>query len=133
VSDPERLPRSESTARQTGREYSRKQQHNYALRWRAFATIGIRFRRKQKNGRLAAAMGEIPHPYLAVRASTFGTLRLFRAEFFGGELLGGGEGIGGGNFYVGFDAGSFPVGLGDGVDGPGKRHANHEMAVNAVT
>jgi len=42
-----------------------------------------------------------------------GTLKLFRAEFFGGELLGGGEGVGGGNSYVGLDAGSFPVGLGD--------------------
>jgi hypothetical protein len=34
---------------------------------------------------------------------------------------------------VGFDAGSFPVGLEDGVDGAGKRHVNHEMIVNAVT
>src|SRR6266851_4569639 len=62
-----------------------------------------------------------------------GTLKLFRAEFFGGELLGGGEGVGGGNFHVGLDAGSFPVGLGDGIDGPGKGHANHEVGVNAVT
>ncbi len=58
---------------------------------------------------------------------------LFRAEFFGGEFLGGGEGVGGGNLDVGLDAGSFPVGLGDGVDGSGKGHANHEVAVNAVT
>jgi len=42
-------------------------------------------------------------------------LRLFRDEFFGGELLGGGEGVGGGNLDVGLDAGSFPVGLGDGA------------------
>src|SRR6266852_6701681 len=62
-----------------------------------------------------------------------GTLKLFRAEFFGGELLGGGEGVGGGNFHVGLDAGSFPVGLGDGVDGAGERDANPEMVVNAVT
>jgi hypothetical protein len=65
--------------------------------------------------------------------STIGALNLFRAKFFGSELLGGGEGVGGGNLYVGFDAGSFSVGLGDGVDGPGKRHANHKMAVNSVT
>src|SRR6267143_4865414 len=62
-----------------------------------------------------------------------GAMSLFRAEFLGGELLGGGEGVGGRDFYVGLDAGSFPVGLGDGVDGAGKGHANHKMAVNAVT
>src|SRR5260370_9798983 len=65
--------------------------------------------------------------------AAFGALRLFGAEFFGGEFLGGGEGVGGGNLYVGLDAGSFPVGLRDGVDGPGEGHANHEMGVNAVT
>src|SRR5207302_11170994 len=58
---------------------------------------------------------------------------LFGAEFFGGEFLGGGEGVGGENFYVGLDAGSFPIGLGDGIDGAGKGNANHEMSVNAMT
>jgi hypothetical protein len=47
--------------------------------------------------------------------------------------LGCGEGVGGGNLDVGLDAGSFPVGLGDGVDGAGKGHANHKMVVNAAT
>ena len=51
-------------------------------------------------------------------------MRLFGGEFFGGELLGGGEGVGGGNLYVGLDAGSLPVGLGDGVDGAGERRAS---------
>jgi hypothetical protein len=51
-------------------------------------------------------------------------VRSFGGEFIGGEFLGGGEGVGGGNFYVGLDAGSFPVGLGDGVDGAGKRRAS---------
>jgi hypothetical protein len=41
-------------------------------------------------------------------------------------------GIGGGKFYVGLDTGSFPVGLGDGVDGAGRVHADHEVVVNAV-
>jgi hypothetical protein len=62
-----------------------------------------------------------------------GCFHLFRGEFFGGDFLGGGEGVDGGNFHVGVDAGSFPVGLGDGVDGLGKGHTNHEMVVNTVT
>ena len=58
---------------------------------------------------------------------------LFGAEFFGGEFLGGGEGVGGGNFYVGLDAGTFPICFADGIDGAGKGNANHEMSVNAMT
>jgi hypothetical protein len=41
--------------------------------------------------------------FFAGSRSTLGGLRLFRAEFFGGELLGGGEGVGGGDFYVRLD------------------------------
>jgi hypothetical protein len=60
-------------------------------------------------------------------------VRLFGGEFIGGEFLSGGEGVGGGNLDVGLDAGTFPVGLGDGVDGAGEGDANPEIVVNAVT
>src|SRR6266478_2027201 len=75
--------------------------------------------------------------FAASGRSTLGVLRLFRAElfrgeFFGGEFLGGGEGVGGWDFYVGLDAGAFPVGLADRIDGAGEGDANHEMVVNAV-
>jgi len=65
--------------------------------------------------------------------STFETLSLFRDQFFRGELLSRGEGLGGGNLHVGLDTGSFPVGFGDGADGACEGHANHKMFVNAVT
>src|SRR5260370_36043901 len=71
--------------------------------------------------------------FFADSGPTFVVLRLFGTEFFSGELLGGGEGVGGGNSDVGLDAGSFPVGFRDRVDGAGKGHANHKMVVDPVT
>ena len=43
-----------------------------------------------------------------------------------------GESIGGRYLYVGLDAGAFPVGFGDGVDGASERDADHEVVVDAM-
>src|SRR5260370_14832101 len=81
----------------------------------------------------ANGLWAVKRVFCSRQGDMLGAMSLFRAEFLGGELLGGGEGVGGTDFYVELDAGSFPVGLGDGVDGAGKGHANHKMAVNSVT
>lgn len=46
--------------------------------------------------------------------------------------MGGGEGVGGGDFYAGGDAGSFPTGVSDGIDGGGERDADDEVGVDAM-
>lgn len=58
--------------------------------------------------------------------------RRFGGEPGGGEVLGGGEGIGSGRFDVGRDAGSLPAGVGDGINGGGERDADFEMGVDAM-
>lgn len=46
--------------------------------------------------------------------------------------MGGGEGVGGGDFDVRGDAGSLPTGVSDGIDGRGEGDADFEMGVDAM-
>jgi len=43
------------------------------------------------------------------------------------------EGIRCRDLNVGFNAGSFPICFRYGVDGPGKRHANHEVIIDPMS
>jgi hypothetical protein len=63
---------------------------------------------------------ELFYVFLVSSWPALGRLRSFRGQFFGSEFLGGGEGVGGGDFDVGLDADAFRVGLADRVDGKGK-------------
>jgi len=53
-------------------------------------------------------------------------------DCFGGQLDCGVEGVGGFDLHVGGDAGAFPIGVGDGVDGAGEGNADHEVIVDAM-
>ncbi len=101
----------------------------------------------KKAAEKTAAIEEIPHSYLVsiVTKGLWGVkeflllvglrseLGVYFERSFSAAIFWGGEGVGGGSFLIRLNAGSFPVGLGDGVDGPGKRHANQEVGVNAMT
>src|SRR5260370_596019 len=57
---------------------------------------------------------------------------LFRAQFLDGELLSRRQRLRRGNLHIGLDPRSFPVGLGDRIDGPRERHTDDEVVINPL-
>src|SRR5579863_7145501 len=57
---------------------------------------------------------------------------LLRMKFFSGELLRGGQSVGGGDFDVGLDASAFPIGVGDGINGAREGDTDSEVLGDAV-
>jgi len=60
------------------------------------------------------------------------TLNLPGFQFFHGEFLRRRERISSRNFHIGLHSDSLPIGLGDWVDSPCKRHSDHKVIIDAM-